>query len=328
MSQTISAPNFGQLNIKEKSKLDADAAVAATNLTVQYNDNIAADDILFIGRIGSESGEAKEIASTSNATAIVLAAGLSKPHTRFEDIITLFGDKIRIYYAANVDGTEPSDDDATLLQTVSIDYDQMETSYTDDDGGSDRWYKYTYYNSGSGSETPLSESRWRRGGNVGNYASIESIRRKAGITNNRYITDAYVEEKRQFAQALINSTLVGIYTLPVSEPIPELLAEITRLLAAGSLLLSDYGPLNSLDTKEGQAMIDQVMNKDKTGYLDRLDSKQLVLIGQDGVSLAIEGSGDSFKMYPDENTATDDVENGGGPRMFRTGSWQNGNRAY
>src|SRR6476469_3662736 len=100
MSQTLRIVNFGELNIKERGNLAADAAVAATSLTVNYTDNFAVGDFLYIGRLGSESGEVSAIATIPDADTVTVAA-LTKPHLRFDDIQTLFGDQIKIYRASN-----------------------------------------------------------------------------------------------------------------------------------------------------------------------------------------------------------------------------------
>lgn len=330
MASTIKIPNFGSLNIVEKSELNADAAAAATTLTVAYTDDMSANDYLYIGHLGTENGEVKLITSVDSKTQLTVPA-LDKGHSRFDPLTILFGNQFRVYRASNVDGTQPADGDFSLLTTQDLDYDQNQSEYNDSSGSSSYWYKFTYYNETSTDETALADSTAVRGGGVGNYASIESIRRTAGLDQNQFITDAYIEEKRQAAQNLINATLQGIYTLPFSSTVLQqnpIIGEITRRLAGGYLLTADYGPLNTLNTNEGKNMIDSVTNADKTGLLDRLNAKDLVLVDESGASVAIAGSGDSFKAFPDANTKNLDADQGGGPRMFNTGAWQEGERMY
>lgn len=308
--QTIRVPNFPDINIKERSRLNADSAIGATTLTLEYTSNMSASDYLYVGALGTERGEINTITTVASITGLTVPAML-KPHDRFDDVCTLFGNKIRVYRAANVDGNVPADGSFSLLGSAAdIDADQNYTDITDATGGSDYWYKYTYYNSTSTSETPLADAIAVRGGGYGDYASIESIRQEAGIQNNRFITDAQVNEKRQAAQAIINGALTGIYTVPFTSPINPQIAEITRKLAAGMILKNDYGTVKSFSTNDGDA-------KMKWAYaeLDKIKQKGSQLLDSTGESMALSTSS-TFRMYPDSSTDGLNVEDGG--RMFST----------
>lgn len=308
MSQTLTIANFKQINVVERGRLADDAAIAATSLNVVDTNNFAADDYLYIGAFGSEGGELVTVTSTTDTDTLVVSA-LTKPHNKGEEIARLFGNQIRVYRAANVNGTPPSDGSYTLLETIDIDTDQASTTYTDSAGSSDYWYKYTYYNEDSGDETSLTDCTGVRSAN--NYTSVEAIRKKAGLEGNTYITDNDVNKKRQVAQDVINAKLTGLYTVPFTAPINPIIAEITELLAAGYLLTDDYGPLNKMDTKEGNEMLERA-NK----YLEQLNNKELELTDVQGASTAIT-TNSGFQMWPNADTATTADAQGGGARMFR-----------
>lgn len=311
--QTIRVPNFPDVNIKERSRLDADSVATATGLTLEYTANMAAADYLYVGRLGTETGEINTITTVTNMTTLVVPA-MAKDHSRFDDVCTLFGNKIKVYRASNVDGNVPLDASFSLLGSAAdIDADQNYTDVTDATGGSDYWYKYTYFNSTSSAETPLADAIAVRGGGYGDYASIESIRSEAGLQNNRFITDAQINEKRQAAQTLINGQLTGLYAIPFTSPINPHVAEITRKLAAGYLLSNDYGTVSTFSTNNGKAKIDWALDQ-----LSKLKAREIVLTDNAGADTSISTTS-GLQMWPDTTTATSDTSVGGGARMFRVG---------
>lgn len=313
MAQTLKLPNFHTNNIVETSVLDADAAIAATSLQVRFSDQMATDGYLFIGEYGGEASELCVLNTITDADTVTIdAPGLVKAHKRFEPAIVLFGNQLRIYRAANVNGTTPSDGSFTSLAFVDIDVDQIQTSYEDTSGGSDYWYKYIYWNESTSLGTALADATAVRGGSAGNYASIESIRREAGLQNNKYIADDFIDKKRQAAQQVINSNLSGIYTIPFTAPINAGITEITELLAAGYLLTANYGALNTLNTNEGEAKIKRAMEM-LNGY--KTGSSQV--IDESGATLAIPGTAGGFGGWPDASTATADPNAGGSARAIR-----------
>ena len=318
MSQTLTISNYPKTNILEETELTADAASAQAVIAVINNQNFAENTHYVIGRIGGESLEKLLVLSVSGTTGITATTNLARSHSKFDKVTRLFGNKIRIYRAANADGTQPADGSFALLTTVDIDFDGSQTEYTDDDGSSSYWYKHTFYDSVGLEETPLSGSGAVRGGGIGNYASIESIRKQAGLENNRYITDPQIEEKRQSAQKLIDATLTGLYTVPFTAPINPLIAEITRLYAAGLLLTSEFGG-NSTGRMyiEGKGMMDSVTNTSGTGLLDKLNKKELKLVGLTGDAETVVDAG-GYSAWPTGDTATTATEYGGGARKFRS----------
>lgn len=312
MSATIKIDNFGSLNIKELGQVDVDAAAAQANVTLKSSANFLANDYVVIGRRGTEPAELKQILSVA-AAVVTLTANLSYLHSRFEPFTSLFGNKIRVYRAPNVDGSQPADGAFTLLSTTDIDVDQAYTSVVDAAGSDQYWYKFTYYNSTTTDETNLADSAAARGGGANSYCSIDDIRQEAGLVYNQFITDSQIDTKRQAAQAEVNSALVGVYTVPFVAPINPLIQQITAVLAAGMILLEDYGPMNNLSTANGQALVDKARD-----LLNKLDTKKLVLIDSAGADTSVPGSANSYSGWPNASTADADPSEGGNPRSFRT----------
>ena len=316
MSQTITIANYPAKNILETTKLTADANSGQAVLLVENNQNFSADKHVVIGRIGSEILEKILVLSIASTTTITSTTNLARTHQKFASVTRIYGNKMRIYRASNVDGTAPADGSFALLDTVDIDFDDQQTKYTDTNGSSAYWYKVTFYDSVGLTETALGDSTAVRGGGYGNYTSVESIRKEAGLQNNVYIADELIDEKRQAAQALINSTLSGRYVVPFSSPINPLIAEITRVLAAGYVLTKEFGNTSSSTYKEGVDKIERITNKDKTGLLDRLDSGSLSLVGETGVSEE-SATGGNTAGWPNSSTATASASVGGAVRQIR-----------
>lgn len=322
MPATFTINNFSTPNILEKGQLNADAAVSASPVTLNTinNNNIAANDYVVVGTLGSEGSELKQVTSVSGANSVVVPS-ITLPHLRFDELTKIYGSQITVQRAANVNGTQPADTSYAAFSgsLISIDIDQPSTLFTDPTGSSDYWYKFVYTNPTTGLSTSLADSSSARGQGYGNYASLADIRNEAGFNRSRNITDAIIDQKRQAAQTMINGALVGIYSLPFAVPINPLIADMTIRLAAGWLLLEQYGHFDTMNTNNGQKKVDSVFNKDKTGDLDKLQSGSMNLVDANGSSSRITDTAAGFNGHPNATTATDTTDNHGGDFMFRIG---------
>lgn len=316
MTALLEIDNFAANNLHEKSYVEVASDATDTTLTVKSDENISTNLYALIGQLADETSELCLITGIA-ADVLTLSPALANAHSRYDDVTILEANQIRVYRAANVDGSEPDDGDFTLLATVDIDTDNLQTSYTDSSGGSDYWYKFTYYNSASSDETTTADSQAVRGGAVNVYATIEQIRVEAGVENNPYMSDAFVDEQRIEAQDVINTALQGTYTVPFEAPIAPIIERCTKLLAAGYILKKDYGDGAVGTNSEGQAKIDEVIGtKDKKGLLQGII---------DGTSGIIDGTGaavvDRQKVHGFPLSTTKDLplNEGGSTRAFRMG---------
>lgn len=326
---SLTINNFSSANILEKAALNADVAVAATALVLDNNDSIGADDFIIIGALGSPNSEIRQVVSVSGAAGVNVSA-LSRGHLRFEPVTKLFGNKLTVQRAPNVNGRQPADSAFAAFtgSLISIDTDQLSTLFSDPDGSSDYWYKFVYTNSVTGFSTNLSDSSAARGEGFGNYCSLDDIRQEAGFTRNRNITDDMIDAKRQAAQATINSALLAIYTVPFTDPINPLISDMTARLAAGWLLLEQYGHFDTMNTNNGQKKVDSVTNEKKTGDLDKLQLGALTLLDTTGVSTKLDGTQMEFNGWPNADTAQASKLDDGGDRMFRVGGLDQHDRDY
>lgn len=308
MSVNLKIDNFGSTNIKEVTQLDADVAAAATSLTVRNSGQFVNTDYINVGSIGVDVADLVTAnGAPPDATHITVTA-LRLKHNRFDPVTSLFGNQIRIYRAPNVDGTQPLDAAFTLLTTLTIDFDQQSSSYTDASGGSGYWYKFTYYNQTSTAETDIADSAAARGGSINHYVSVDDIRHSAGFDNNQNITDATIDLKRQMAEDEINTALSGHYTVPFVTPVPKLITNIAMTLASGFLMLDDYGVFSAGTNKDGTARV-----TDARAQLKRIQLKELLLVDITGKDISIGGVGSTVSSWPNDTTVglTNEIDSSG-----------------
>ena len=297
MPQTLHPTNFDSINIIEKSELSADVASGQKIANVNNSQNIASDDFILIGNLGSDTSDFSQIDSKSN-NELTVKVNFSNAHKRGDLINKLFGDKIQIYRASNIDGSVPADSSFSLLNTIDIDFDQLYTEYTDSNGNENFWYKKVYYNSANLSSTDLASSQAIRGGNFGNYATVQEVKEEAGLTNNPWIAANVYQEKLLAAQGEVNASLkIGGYSLPL-QSVPEIVKTATILIAAGYVLLKDYGVDNTGTTKDGNSKLTEGRK-----LLQKIEAGGEILVDESGNSIS---KSNRIGGYPD-NTAEDEI---------------------
>ncbi len=299
MATTIEIQNFGPGNIKDVFVLDADAIIGTTIWTLRSNAGVTVGDILIFGTLGVEGSENLTVTAV-NVDGIHITTGASQYlHKRFEPVTDIYGTTIRIYRVA-VPGDNSLPNVAAFgvyYAPVTIDLDELSTLYTDVSGGQGFWYGFTYYNGTT--ETNLSDSIFTRGGGWGNYCTVDDIRHASGFTNNPNITNSAIAQKQAQAQSHVNSMLYGVYTIPFAIPVPDDIARVVIELAAGYLLLDEYGPMAAGSNKDGQARVDAA-EEELLGIKDR----SITLVGLTGQSLVLT---QSVTSWPNASTAALDT---------------------
>jgi hypothetical protein len=311
MPTLLRLDNFAPANIREVGRVSFDAAAAQATARIDGADALIVGSVVYIGRRGTPSTERAQV-QTIVGDLVTFTANFVLEHRRYQPVVLVRGDQAKIYRAANVDGTQPADADFTVIATIALDADQQTTDYQDDAGSADYWYKYTFYNSVSLEETDKSQSTASRGGSYGHYAALSDIRAKAGFANNLNITDATINTARLAAEGEINSTLAGLYTLPFSDPVPVSINTICKLLAAGTLLNDEYGPMSvsggggrgDKAFTEARAMLKAIKEQNAT-VQDELLQSLLISTAQ------------LMSSWPNATTETAQVEDGGSTRKFR-----------
>lgn len=309
MPEVLRPTNFDAINILEKTEVASDAASGQKVVNVLSAQGIAADDFYVVGELVGELAELCQL-DTKSGNALTAIANLTQSHKKGEAVTKIFGNKIKLYRAANVDGSVPADGSFSEIVTLDIDVDQNYTEYTDSSGGAGYWYKKTYYNSENLSETDLAAAVAVRGGNYGYYVTWEEVRGEAGLGGNKWIEASVYQDKLKKAQSEVNTSIrVGGYTLPLTV-VPEVIKHATVLLAAGYVLTRDYGPENAGTSKDGERKIKQAREILKGIE----DGSQPLTDDNTGADLANDTPG-RVAGYPDDtaayNTPSED-------RFFRT----------
>jgi hypothetical protein len=318
MAQTITVDNFANLNIKSATIINADISSTGANITVYVPDtsNLAAGDYVALGALGGANCEITTISSVAGNTSVVLA-NVTLSHQRGEAFTDLFGNQINLYRATNVNDDPPADSSfSVIVSATSIIPNQIATQITDSGGGSGYWYKFTYYNPTLPGETQLADSKVVRGGGYGNYATLDEIRAEAGFTNNANISDSDISRKRQRAQNIINGLLYGDYITPFAVPVPPLINTSCIMLAAGYLMLQEYGTSATGTSKDGDAKIAQIITpydaksgmREGLGILDMIKMREIILTDDAGNSLLLSDLTDSSPNdSTDPTTLTSDT---------------------
>lgn len=310
MSQLLKLTSFSENNILDQTQLTADVAPGSGSLTVADANDFTSGFVL-IGKIGSKTAELLPANSVTSGTTITLTSNTVLQHKASEPVYAIVGNRLRVYRAANVDGSQPADSAFSLLGPIDIDPNDVTTAYTDAAGGGNYWYKYTFYNSANLFETQLSDSRAVRGSFTVNYCSLDEIRREAGFQNAPYIDDEQIDEKRQRAQDEINGALDDFYDTPFQPPISDYLKGITIRLAAGYLRQAQYSAISNSQIN-GKAMIDNA-----EADIKKLIMKERVLTDKSGKALDGPGATGGIEGWPNSSTETAASSEGGAPRVFR-----------
>jgi hypothetical protein len=278
-AEILRLSNFDSVNQSARSEVASSASATQTIVTLQSVGGFVDEGFIVIAP-ATECAEIRQI-DAINGNALTLKTALTFSHQPGTTVLQLMGDQLKVNRASNIDGSEPVDftahPETSPSNPVTIQPDQRFTAVTDPDGGSGYWYKVTYLNSVTSTETDLSLSLAVRGGDYGHYASLEEIRDEAGFSLFDNVTDQQVSLARAKAESEINSVIASIgYTMPISVEVP-LLASITHLLAAGHLLNRSYGSGAEGTTKDGARLL-----KDGRDLLKQLMAGTLQLVDTAG----------------------------------------------
>jgi len=298
MPEIISIESFPPFNIIAQTELTADTAEGATSLPVLNEQGFDATHAILIGEPGSERSEI--VTPSAVADESITVGACDNAHKEGEKVYLLRANKARVYRAANVDGSRPTSTASySLLGSVTLRGDQLEQEYSDATGSSDYWYVYTFYNDipGTPQETDIILIDAVRGGGYSNYTNVDAVRIEAGLVGNRFISDAQIHEQMVRAESEVSGSLIiGGYGLPL-DTVPPQVQKATELLAAGYLLVVDYGPEYEGLNKDGEKKI-----KLAREILKGIEAGG-TLVGVDGGTI---GSSDQVRGYPDDTAATNE----------------------
>ena len=130
-----------QLEGNPNTILTEQANAGATSISVANNSGFSANDFIVIGNSGSEFTEIVRISSLSGNNTINLASALKFSHYYSSPVTLIYYDKIEIERAISKEGPY------TLIATIDIAIDEDFTTFRDEEGDIDKFYRVRYKNS-------------------------------------------------------------------------------------------------------------------------------------------------------------------------------------
>lgn len=284
----------------ERDTLTADV-IAGTDvvLNVDSSANYAVDKYIVVGTEGNDTAEICQISEIPSNSSVKVRT-LLLPHKKGETIVAYRYNKRKFYGSLTATGSYSEIAGSPVLIRVNNPQGTL-CEYVGVEGYV--YFKSTYLNSTSADETAIGDAIavYAEGESM-RYTTLYAIRVQAGLTENPYIGDGRVEEKRKQAESEINSVLFRIYVLPLTE-VPGIIKRICELLAAGYLDFEEYGP-DGQGVKwlgEARALLKAIGNGTQT------------LLDSDNNELPRQTLTQGIMSYPDQ------VDNSGGPiQMFTT----------
>ena len=305
--QILIAP-LEDIVLGEKTFISADEAIGQTVISVENNQGFSANNYVILGVIGEESSELLKITSVNaDGKEITLSSATLHEHLEKAPIQYIRYNQRKFYRSTAEGGTY------THLTTegspVDIQVDNPEgTEFEDSTGTSPSWYKATYFNSTSSTESSTSDAVAVKAGDTEHYTSIFKIKEEAGFKNNPHIGIEIVDRYRTEAEAQSEGAVVGKYQLPFSSQ-PKIFQQIVTLLSAGLLLSKEYGMEADVEiSKTGQRKIERAEE-----LLEKIRNDKLLLIGEDGTELSKR----TDVMASNSNTFDTDITDKG--EMFNLG---------
>lgn len=142
------------------------------------------------------------------------------------------------------------------------------------------------------------------------YSTLANIRDEAGFTNNNNVLDAKITGYQSAATSHINGILGRVYALPLTST-PAIVELIERRLAAGYLLLDEYGEMAEGTDKDGNQKInwaEKMLQEIESGAITLYDATNTPLTGNTQVNM---------KGWPNNSTAGETEDNAGGDIQIR-----------
>ena len=305
MSKLLFAPTDTDTVALQRTRLAA-AAVAGSNvsLTLESNSGFSDTDFLVTGTPGSEKAELDQINQAVSGASTVRVAALVRNHEAYEPVTKYRFNKRKFYGCATADGTYVE----LSGSPVTIGVDDQQGTYLEYTGSTYLYFKATYYNSTTLVETDIDEVPAMQADERLRYCSLWDIRTQAGLTDNPFVTDGYLERKRKQAENLIKSYIGGVYQLPLTE-VPEMLQTIAMLLAGGYVNYEQYA-------QEGQGV--KWLGEAK-GILKAIQEGRQILFGSDDTEIPRLAGGGGLVIQGKPNTDGTADGSDDSPAKFTTG---------
>lgn len=153
--------------------LSSPAAAGQGVLTVQSNEGFNEDEYVIVGQIGEERAEIRKIASKTGNTQITVD-NLQFDHASNTPITVTKYNQVKVYSATSEDGGYAQIPGSPF----DLDVDRLYTNITDSSVTPDTWYKVSYFNSTTLTESSFSDAMEATGPKKGSARElINDVRR-------------------------------------------------------------------------------------------------------------------------------------------------------
>ena len=263
-----------------KTAFSADLASGQTDVLVDNAQDFVADDYIVLGAVGYDTAELAQVDHV-NSNTVTIKNVTNNSHVVGEVITKIIYNQRKFYRATSETGSYVHL--AADGSPKDIQVDNAEGTYFEDPNGTKTsWYKSTYYNATTFTESDLDDAIATMSGESEFYTSIYKIKSEAGFQNNQYIQDADIDSYRVEAQSEVDSMLSALYEVPFINT-PKIIEHITRILAAGLLLQKEYGMEANVEiAKTGERKIERAEK-----LIDKIFNKEMRLVDSTGALLAI-----------------------------------------
>lgn len=295
--------------LTELTYLNGDVAVGATSITVDNGQGYATNDYLITERRRTEKAELRKISTVSGQT-ITLSSALSFAHKDGIQVQKILYNQRKFYSCTTKDGTYAAISDGTNPKDIEVDRPDG-TFFEHAAGTSSTWYKATYYNSTTPTETSLDDAVATQGSESNHYTSLYAIRRQSGFEEAFGIPDEVISDYRDEAENEFESRIATTYSTPLSSK-PKIGRQIANLLAAGNLLIKEYGMEADIEiSKSGARMIERansLLEKIADGTLKLIDDAGSLIGTQTTQDVSCSNAYDAAKYNRGEIFSLEDEE--------------------
>ena len=146
------------------------------------------------------------------------------------------------------------------------------------------------------------------------YSNITNVREEAGFTGNSNVVDSKITAYLNAANSHVDGVLGRLYSVPLAST-PSVVELIERKLAAGHLLLDEYGEQAEGTSKDGNEKV-----KWAEDMLDAIQ-KGLVELRDTSGNLLTQNTRITMAGWPDSSAGTDKTDQGtkDDPPIFEIG---------
>lgn len=147
------------------------------------------------------------------------------------------------------------------------------------------------------------------------YSTVANVRKNTGLSNSTNISDAFITAKIAYADAVINSKIGGVYSLPLAST-PDLIAFLSLEICSAMLYMGEYGE-ELQDSDKGWDKRMKIAND----ILDDIQSQKTKLYNTSTGEEYARASLLNPSFYPTEISSDPETEDSTAPYLTMNGDY-------